>query len=292
MITAPARAAGVVIEHARVSVGRSMVRRRLRAVADGRAAAIEIDLHRGPVDVVGELAHLTARMADGSPPLARLQAAFDRTGACDAAIDGLASRVAVHRIRSARSVGALKAERAVAWVAPLLSADEAEVREAAARALGRIGGVRSADALGRAIERRGATRTLIVELSRAAPDLYLEAALFGPRRAGVIPAVAAAAGLRRRQTAVGPLLALLVSGSRKERVVACRALGWIGARRSVPVLIAAIADREWKVRLSAAKSLAALHAPARGAALEALLADRHPRVQKAGRQAQRRLARE
>ena len=108
----------------------------------------------------------------------------------------------------------------------------------------------------------------------------------------MIPAVAAAAGLRRRQTAVGPLLALLVSGSRKERVVACRALGWIGARRSVPVLIAAIADREWKVRLSAAKSLAALHAPARGAALEALLADRHPRVQKAGRQAQRRLARE
>ena len=87
-------------------------------------------------------------------------------------------------------------------------------------------------------------------------------------------------------------LSLLVSGSRKERVVACRALGWIGARRSVPVLIAAIADREWKVRLSAAKSLAALHAPARGAALEALLADRHPRVQKAGRQAQRRLARE
>jgi len=269
-----------------------MVRRRLRAVADGRAAAIEIDLHRGPVDVVGELAHLTARMADGSPPLARLQAAFDRAGACDAAIDGLASRLAVHRIRSARSVGALKAERAVAWVAPLLSADEAEVRETAARALGRIGGVRSADALVRAIERRGATRTLIVELSRAAPDLYLEAALFGPRRAGVIPAVAAAAGLRRRQTAVGPLLALLVSGSRKERVVACRALGWIGSRRSVPVLIAAIADREWKVRLSAAKSLAALHAPARGAALEALLADRHPRVQKAGRQAQRRLARE
>jgi len=289
MINAPARAAAV-IEQARVSVSRSMVRRRLRAVADGRAAATDVDLHRGPVDVVGELAYLTARMADGSPPLARLQAAFDQTGASDAAIDGLASRLAAQRIRSARSVAALKAERAVGWLVPLLSADEAKVREAAARALGRIGGVRSADALVRAIERRGATRTLIVELSRAAPDLYLEAAMFGPRRAGVIPAVAVAAGLRRRQTAAGPLLALLKSGSRKERVVACRALGWIGVRRAIPVLTATIADREWKVRLSAAKSLAALGAHAHGAALDALLADRNPRVQKVGRQAQRRLA--
>src|SRR5262249_51502026 len=126
------------------------------------------------------------------------------------------------------------------------------------------------------------------------PDLFLEVALSNPQRSGVQVAVAIAAGLRRRQASVGPLLSLLVSGTRRERVTSSRALGWRGAQTAIPLISAALPDREgreggaglrdreWRVRVAAAKAMAALHAPLSRAQVATLLADPHRAVRSEG----------
>src|SRR3989442_15545501 len=112
--------------------------------------------------------------------------------------------------------GPLAMHLAAPWLPSLVLAHEPVVRHAAAKALGKIGGTRSAEALLRAIQRRGPTPTLIVELARAAPDLFLETALCVPQRTGVKGAVAVAAGLRRRPAAGTPLPPPPGSGNRRE----------------------------------------------------------------------------
>jgi HEAT repeat protein len=101
----------------------------------------------------------------------------------------------------------------------------------------------------------------------------------------VRPALAIAAGLRRRHTAISHLAMLLQRGSRRERVISCRALGWIGAATAIPLIRAGLGDRDWKIRLSAAKALGALRASSCRPELEDLHTDRNPRVRKAAKQA-------
>jgi HEAT repeat protein len=165
------------------------------------------------------------------------------------------------------------------------------VSDASARALGKIGGSRSAQALVEAIRRRGVSRRLVAELARGAPDQFIESSLALPLKPGVRPALALAAGLRRRRTATSQLIALVEHGSRRERVISCRALGWIGAVTAVPVLIEALQDRDWKLRMSAAKALGALRARDAAYQLRGLLSDRNPRVRKAAAQALGRIGR-
>jgi HEAT repeat protein len=171
----------------------------------------------------------------------------------------------------------------------LLESDDRPVSDAGARALGKIGGARSATALVLAIQRKGLNRRFIVELARAAPDLFVEAALTKPQRSAVRPALAIAAGLRGRQTAVGPLIRLMEDGTRRERVISCRALGWIGSGTAVPTITRALGDRDWKIRLSAAKALGALRAQSAQRELTYLRIDRNASVRKAAEQALYRL---
>ncbi|HKC20792.1 MAG TPA: HEAT repeat domain-containing protein, partial [Candidatus Dormibacteraeota bacterium] len=135
------------------------------------------------------------------------------------------------------------------------------------------------------------SRRLISELARSAPDLFLESALEESEGPVVRPALAIAAGLRRRRTAISPLLGLLERGSRKERVISCRALGWIGAVNAVPAIAELLHNHDWKLRMSAAKALGSLRALAAKPALERLYDDRNPRVRKAAQQAVRRMER-
>jgi HEAT repeat protein len=161
--------------------------------------------------------------------------------------------------------------------------------DAGARALGRIGGASTAEALVAAIQRRGQSRRLISELARSASDLFLESAIEDSEWLVVRPALAVAAGLRRRRTAISPLLGLLERGSRKERVISCRALGWIGAANAVPAIEQLLANHDWKLRMAAAKALGSLRAHVSKPALERLYFDRNPRVRKAAEQAVRRI---
>lgn len=111
----------------------------------------------------------------------------------------------------------------------------------------------------------------------------------GKHRPGVKSAAALAAGLRRRRTAVSPLLDLLSTGNGRQRAASCRALGWIGAKEAIPSITLAVRDRDWRVRMSAVKALAALHAEASRPEVEMLLWDRHRSVRMAAAQTMRRL---
>ena len=100
-----------------------------------------------------------------------------------------------------------------------------------------------------------------------------------------------AAGLRRRRTATSSLIALVQRGSRRERVVGCRALGWIGATIAIPLIATRLDDPDWKVRMSAAKALGALRATSAAPELRLVLADRNPRVRQSALLALRRIER-
>jgi HEAT repeat protein len=284
----PAAASGV-IERTRLALRRSAVRRQLEAVVAGKGNLQGVDLEGAGLDLAALVRQVTAGHRPGSLAHQRLAATFQRSGAADVVVDQLAATDANLRTRSAQLVGELGMEYAVTWLSPLLSAKEPAVQSAAARAMGKLGGTRSADALLRAIRREGPRRTLLVELARAAPDLFLEAALCSQKRTGPRTAVAIAAGLRGRRAAVAPLLALLASGSRRERAASCTALGWIGAKIALPDVAGSLRDPDWKVRLAAVKALVRLGGDAYVVELEALQTDPNPRVQKTARLALRRL---
>ena len=278
-----------VIHQATAGIRRGALRRQLQTVAAGKRTTLSIDLEQPGVDVGEAIEEITNRLPMESMPVQRLVFAFKRSGTADRVVERLAAKSPQQRARSARVVGALQLTEAVPWVAALLESRDRAVLDAAARALGKIAGARSATALVLAIQRRGLSRRLVAELARAAPDLFVEVALTEPQRPAVRPALAIAAGLRRRQTAVAPLIGLLEHGSRRERVIACRALGWIGSGTAVPIIKGALIDRDWKIRMSAAKALGALHAQDAKDDLKYLQIDRNARVRKAATQALYRL---
>ncbi|HET7421847.1 MAG TPA: HEAT repeat domain-containing protein [Candidatus Dormibacteraeota bacterium] len=277
------------IQRARIAVRKVAIRHQLQAVAAGKSEQVPRDSCQPAYEAAEDVEAITKGLLEDSEPVQLLQVAFKNSRVADDLVDQLTAKGVHERASGARLVGALRLNEAVAWLVPLLNARDASVAGAAARALGRIGGVTCANALLTAIQRRGLNRRLVAELARGAPDQFVETALAETQRPGVRPALAIAAGLRRRRTATSALIALLERGSRKERVISCRALGWIGAATAVPVIEDALTDRDWKIRMSAAKALGALRAPSSRRALEDLHADRNPRVRRAGQQALRRL---
>lgn len=285
---APASPASV-IRHARHAVRRNALRRDLQAVAAAKASTFHMDVDQGVADAAEIVEELTHGQPVGSTTVRRLVVAFKNSGHADGVVERLGAKSPQQRARSARLVGALEMYEAVPWVAGLLESRDRTVADAAARALGRIRGAASASALVGAIQRRGLHRRLVAELARSAPDLFIESALGEPQRPSVRPALAMAAGLRRRRAAVGPLVDLLARGTRRERVIACRALGWIGSGSAAPELIAVLQDADWKTRMSAAKALGALRASSARDQLRFLEIDRNPRVRVAARQALRRI---
>lgn len=287
-MSAPASPAAA-IRHAKSAIRRSTLRRELEAVVEGKKETVSVNLEHSAADAAWMVEELTRGRGIASTRVRRLVVAFKNSGIADDLVERLASRSPQQRVRAARLVGALQMYDAVFWVSTLLESRDRTVTDAAARALGRIGGVMSAAALVTAIQRRGLNRRLVAELARCAPDLFIESALREPQRPSVRPALAMAAGLRRRHAAVGPLVALLEHGSRRERVVSCRALGWIGSGTAIPLLTAALLDRDWKIRMSAAKALGGLHAKPANDALKHLHADLNPRVRAAARQALNRI---
>jgi len=277
------------MEQARAGMRRAAFKRQVEAVVAGTSDRLPIDLEDGGFDVAAVVAEVARHLQAQSAPLARLVYACRRSGATDAVIAGLASQDPRHLQKCCRILGALRLEPAVPWLAPLLRSKRLDVADGAARALARIGGVRSAEALFAATRWGGSRRTLVAALARAAPDLFIESLLSGRRRQGMIGAAAMAAGLRCRHTAVGPLLGLLNSGTRRQRAISCRALGWMRARRAIPALAAALTDPDWRVRMAAAKALGDLHAQAQFKELDLLLTDRDPRVRRAAARSLQRL---
>jgi HEAT repeats/HEAT repeat len=284
-----------MIDHARGNLRRAGLRRQLDAIVSGSRTHVNYDLDATTFDPAAVLAQVTHGMRVDSVELIRLVAAFHQSGSMNKVVEGLAVGSPERRIRSCRTVGALRIEAAVPWVTPLLRAKDPRVSGSAARALGRIGGVRSADALLAAIERRGPRRTFIVALAHAAPDLFLETALCSRLHRGTAGAIAIAAGLRRRRTSIGALTVLLGTGTHRQRVICCRVLGWSQTRVAIPSVMQALYDRDWKVRISAIKALTRLQAATQEDPLEIflqierLLQDPDLRVRSTARRVVRRL---
>jgi HEAT repeat protein len=280
-----------VVEEAQANVRRNNLRRQLRNVVAGKGGPLSIDVDDRHVDAGALIGEVTHGHSMQSAPVQRLVVAFKNSGAADRAVDRLSSKSPQDRARNARLVGALRMYDATPWLAELLDARDRSVSDAAARALGMIGGAAAANALVKAISRKGLNRRLVAELARSAPDLFVESALREPQPQSVRPALAIAAGLRRRHAAVAPLIELTQHGSPRERAISIRALGWIKATNAIPVMIEALQDRDWKIRLSAAKALRALRARSAVDDLRYLQLDRNARVRKAAANGIARLTR-
>jgi hypothetical protein len=260
-------------------------------VLTGNSTALNLDLDDREIDSAELLIAEAGKVKTGSAAFMRLALSMKQNGLADAVLDGLSSRDPMVTARSLRISGLMRMEALIPWIGHHLWSADPAVRAAAVRALGRIGGARSADALLVAIQRLGPRPSLVIALARAAPDLYLEVVLQSTLRRSVHPAVALAAGIRRRRTATFALMAQMSRGSRRMRAACSRALGWIGAPVGVDVLNKALSDGDWRVRMSAAKALGSVAAYQPGALLEMCLTDRNPRVQRGARDAMRKLSR-
>lgn len=263
---------------------------RVRAGLSGRGPLPDLDFerdHNGAVDA------LVAVMRDVGPTSSMLWWVRDELkarGAMAQMLDGLASPSDARRIRSARVAGALRLEEAVPWLGRLLAHQNPRVQSAGARALGIIGGARSADALVRALYwRRGATMRLTIELAKAAPDHYVESAILNPAFADVRTPLALALGLRGRRSGVPALLLVHPDGVRSERVACCRALGWIADPTGVPALLGSLDDPAWQVRFAALKALTRIADPATAQRIRPLTFDRYGDVAVAAEIAIRRM---
>ena len=268
------------------AVARAAFRTRLFQVADGRGMTLDLGSASGESAAI--LASELRWLAVDAPTLQRVVRGLAVSGALDRILDDLAGRDRELRLRSVRLAGVLRIEAAAPWLEPLLASSQPRLRGAAARALGRIGGVRAADALVRGLGwRRGSTARLVMELARAAPDLYLEDRMADARYRRVRASLVLAAGLRKRRTSLPVLLELLEKGSRTERAMSARAIGWIGCQDAGAPLVYALTDPEWQVRSAAVKALGGL----RGVGEDELsfsLLDRSPRVRQATAHALRR----
>ena len=264
----------------RRAVDRAAFRRRLRGVASGRLEKQALQLGPAPDEALSLLTAECRPLLVGAPSLRRLTAALERSGELGSILDGLDSRDREVQLRSARLLGALRLEVAVPWLETLLANRHRRLRSAAARALGRISGVRAANALVRGLGwRRGSTARLAIELARASPDLYLEARLADPRLRRIRASLALALGLRRRRSGLPALLTLLESGNRTERVVSARAIGWLKADAAGAALVYALGDPDWQVRNAATKAIGPLTGVAESEISVGLM-DRNARVRR------------
>ncbi len=277
-----------VVRPIQLALRRSLLRRRLRAVAAGTSSALRVDLSDAELDPGSVFLEVTRALPAGSPVLARLVGALRLSGTVDTLMNGLVDDDARRRQRCACLAGALRLDAAVPWLGTQLNASERPVRRTAARALGRIGGARSADHLVGALRaRRLPSSRLVIELSRAAPDLYVEACLRSPQNTAVRAQLAAAAGLRGRRSSIEPLRRLAVEGTERERATACRALGLIRNPEPGLEFNSALEHRAWRVRRAATRALGEIGDRSWLPELQQRLYDPHPSTRYAAARALR-----
>jgi HEAT repeat protein len=253
---------------------RTALRRKLRAASAGELDAVKLIFDDRELDPLSVVAEVARPLPKGSVRLHRLTTALAASGSLAEILDALAATDARGRERSARAAGILRLDPATPWLVELLGAREVRVRVAACRALGRIGGAAATESLIAALRaRRLPISRLVIELARAAPDLYLESNLNLRKNAAVRPALVAALALRNRRTALSTMRRLVVSGSQRERTYACRALAWLRDPSSADYVAQALGHRSWRVRRAAARTLGQLGAAAQVPALEQTLQD-------------------
>lgn len=207
---------------------------------------------------------------------AAVVALLERRGTLDRARERTRSRSVVRRAEAAELLGATGLARATRHLLPLLEDRDPEVRQVAARALGRGGDPAAVPPLlarlspPHEIPAR-VVATAVLRLGAAAHPALVEALRTGdaPQRA----TAAEIAGLSGALTCVPALVAALEGDAVLEvRIRAARALGRLGPREAVAPLVAAAADGEpGPLRAVAARALGEVGDPAAVPHLVALL---------------------
>lgn len=271
-----------------IALKKSRLSRGVRAVLAGTDGTLVVDLGDADLDPGSVFLGFTRSLPAGSPGLARLVEALQSSNTVDVLLDGLLDDDPRLRVRCARLAGALRIDAALPWLGVQLNASERPVRWAAARALGRIGGARATDLLLGALRtRRLPSSRLVIELSRAAPDLYLESWMRAPQNVAVRAQLAAAIGLRGRRSGLEPLRRLASEGTERERATACRSLGLIANPQPGAEFQSALAHRSWRVRRAAARALGEIGDRSWLPALQETLYDPHPSTRYAAARALR-----
>ncbi len=161
----------------------------------------------------------------------RVHELLRRSHVYDDILNGLQSPNPLTRAAAARLAGAAQLSEAVIWLGDLLEDPNRSVREASARALGDHRGARAVDAL-RGAQTPVPLHRLAAALSRAAPDIDIEAQIRGPLSEHAAVASVLACGLRRDLLRISPLLGIAHDRRRPAivRLAACKALAAIGDR--------------------------------------------------------------
>jgi len=198
------------------------------------------------------------------------------------------SRSWVARCEAAEMLGAARQSRSLPALLPLLHDRDGEVRQVAARALGRVGSRDAAEPLlaavtgPRALPARDVASALVL-LEPAATTVVVDAVAHARDRQ--VRAVGAEVlGLRGAVDATDLLVAMLHADDSVEvRIRAARALGRIGVRAAAPPLTAALRADSPELRAVAARALGQLgSAEAVGALVERLSDSWHRVASNAG----------
>src|SRR2546430_7857844 len=106
------------MEQARAGMRRAAFKRQVEAVAAGSTTSLPIDLDDGAGDVAAVVAEVARPLQPQSPSLARLVAAFHRSGAADAIVAGLAEEDPVHVQKSCPLTGPRLLGAGGPWLSP------------------------------------------------------------------------------------------------------------------------------------------------------------------------------
>jgi HEAT repeat protein len=147
----------------------------------------------------------------------------------DDLVNALASPNPLTRAAAARVCAAARLTDAVIWIGDLVRDPSPQVRDAAVRGLGELGGRRSVETLIAGAGKIPLYR-LAIALSRSASDLDIEALMRQPETEEAAVATVLACGLRRDSLRLGPLLGIAHDRRwpRQVRKAACKALAAIG----------------------------------------------------------------
>jgi HEAT repeat protein len=179
---------------------------------------------------------ISAALVTAGPGLTgqwRITQVFASSGQVAEMLNSLVSPNPLTRAAAAELCGALRLTESVLWLEDLLQDDKPRVREAAMRALGRLGGRRAVEAL-MASGNSVPIHRQAIALASAASDLDIEALMRQPASEHAAIVTVLACGLRRDTLRVAPLLGIAHDRRwpKQVRIAACKSLGMIGALTS------------------------------------------------------------
>jgi HEAT repeat protein len=206
-----------------------------------------------------------ARAGGGLTAQCRITEPFRRANLADELVDSLVSPDPATRASAARLCGALRLTEAVMWIDDLIQDGSPQVRDAAIRALGLMGGRRAVDSLMSSADRIPLHR-LAITLAQAASDLDIESLMRQPASEKAAVVTVLACGLRRDHLRVPPLLGIAHDSRwpKPVRLAACLSLGMIGGKGAADLGALADLDRDPDIQRAASRAKRRLERAGRG----------------------------